>query len=119
MMRTAEVSTVFDRLLQPLADMRAVRSVTLLDTDGFLIHATAVDATNSEPQRLRWSQLCKERGDERITMMFERGVVVVSQAPLGVLLVHAAQAVNLGALYTRIDHTLETIRDTGRRRDPP
>lgn len=119
MMRSGKVSTVFDRLLQPLADMRAVRSVTLLDADGFLIHATAVDATNSEPQRLRWSQLCKERGDERITMMFERGVVVVDQAPLGVLLVHAGQAVNLGALYTRIDHTLETIRDTGRRRDPP
>jgi len=51
--------------------------------------------------------------------MFERGVVVVGQAPLGVLLVHAAHAVNLGALYTCIDHTLETIRDTGRRQDPP
>lgn len=119
MMLRGKVNTVFDRLLQPLADMREVRSVTLLDTDGFLIHTTAVDATNSEPQRLRWSQLCKERGDERITMMFERGVVVLGQAPLGVLLVHAAHAVNLGALYTRIDETLETIRDTGHRRDLP
>ncbi len=118
-MRWAEANTVFDRLLQPLAEMRAVRSVTLLDSDGFLIHTTAMDATNSEPQRLRWSKLCKERGDERITMMFERGVVVVGQAPLGVLLVHAAHAVNLGALYTCIDRTLETIRDTGRRQDPP
>lgn len=119
MMRSAGVNTVFDRLLRPLAEMRAVRSVTLLDTDGFLIHSTSSDATNSEAQRLRWSRLCKERGGERITMVFERGVVVVGTAPLGVLLVHAAHGVNLGALYTLYDATLEAIRDTGRRRDPP
>jgi len=119
MMRSAEVNTVFDRLLRPLAEMRSVRSVTLLDTDGFLIHTTSSDATNSEAQRLRWSRLCKERGGERITMVFERGVVVVGNAPLGVLLVHAAHEVNLGALYTLYEATLESIRDTGRRRDPP
>jgi len=119
MMRSAGVNTVFDRLLRPLAEMRAVRSVTLLDTDGFLIHTTSSDGTNSEAQRLRWSRLCKERGGERITMVFERGVVVVGTAPLGVLLVHAAQEVNLGALYTLYEATLEAIRDTGRRRDPP
>lgn len=105
---------MFERLLRPLTDLRGVRSVTLLEQDGFVIYRSVPDASNDELQRRRWPDLVAENGGQTVSLVFERGTVVACQTEVGCMVIHSAPDINLGALFPCVHTVRNTIRETKR-----
>lgn len=103
---------VFERLLQPLTTMRRVRSVSLVERDGFLIYRSSADNSNDEGQRRKWPEMIAQSRGETVTLVFEGGTVVACQTKAGCLVVHAASNVNLGMLFSQVDAVKDSIRGT-------
>ena len=105
---------MFERLLRPLASLRGVRSVALLERDGYVIYRSAADASNDDAQRRRWPAMVAQNGGETVSLIFEHGKVVASQTKAGFLIVHTTPEVNLGALFPSLKAFNDSIQDMKR-----
>tara|TARA_B100001248_G_C27239731_1_gene388806 strand:+ start:235 stop:540 length:306 start_codon:yes stop_codon:yes gene_type:complete len=95
---------MIERGLQDIVALRGVTSVLLVEEDGFVVHRTDSEDSNDMLQISTWLEMTRTVDQQAvITLVMERGYVVLKPVARRTLMVSCERNVNLGAVRKVLD----------------
>jgi len=106
---SGQVFLMIERLLEGVVSQRGITDAWLVEKDGFVIHSK--ESPNSQPANQAvqdWLSLAHNASDaQTVTLVQEQGFVLLRTLRIGVLILKAQRATNLGALRLALDKLSE------------
>ena len=101
---------MIERLMRDIAQHSGVESLVVFEGDGFVIHATGTSPHPERSEMKTWGDLLNAQdGTTTVTLVLERGYVMLKRIPLGTVMVRCDRQTNLGSLRKRLEDLLETV----------
>ncbi len=106
---SGQVFLMIERLLEGVVSQRGITDAWLVEKDGFVIYSK--ESPNSQPANQAvqdWLSLAHNASDaQTVTLVQEQGFVLLRTLRIGVLILKAQRATNLGALRLALDKLSE------------
>ena len=95
---------MIERGLQDIVALRGVASVLLVEEDGFVVYRTEPDDSDDTLTISKWLEVTRTvEAQATITLVMERGYVVLKPVARRTLMVSCERNVNLGAVRKVLD----------------
>ena len=95
---------MIERGLQDIGALRGVASVLLVEEDGFVVYRTEPDDSDDTLTISKWLEMTRTvEAQAVITLVMERGYVVLKPVARRTLMVSCERNVNLGAVRKVLD----------------
>ena len=95
---------MIERGLQDIVALRGVASVLLVEEDGFVVYRTEPDGSDDTLTISKWLEMTRTvEAQAVITLVMERGYVVLKPVARRTLMVSCERNVNLGAVRKVLD----------------
>ncbi len=95
---------MIERGLQDIVALRGVASVLLVEEDGFVVYRTEPDDSDDTLTISKWLEMTRTvEAQATITLVMERGYVVLKPVAHRTLMVSCERNVNLGAVRKVLD----------------
>ena len=104
-----QVFLMIERLLEGVVSQRGITDAWLVEKDGFVIYSKESPHSQPANQAVQdWLSLAHNASDaQTVTLVQEQGFVLLRTLRIGVLILKAQRATNLGALRLALDKLSE------------
>jgi len=104
---------MLERTMAPLTEISGVKSVTLFESDGFVVYRSHEDMTNHDKQINRWiSALDASPKSNQVTFILEEGTVILRRGERLHLTVNCESSTNLGEVRKTAESCHHLLHNT-------